>query len=170
MSVGTEKRTPASTLRSVLLVMSLPGQMVAPRREKVGSEQKGRGDVKRASDSIWFSSAHSGDAPVLHLATWHDQESQRVPTCCPALCCQSSVLLQRPTIRAYLLLCLSTKGMLSHPAMLGCRGLLILLEPTVTFRTVIHPVQKARRFLLFCHIGNPKWSKAYLGCFSICAV
>lgn len=41
MSVGTGKLTPASTLRSVLLLMSLPGQMVAPRREKGGVNKRG---------------------------------------------------------------------------------------------------------------------------------
>lgn len=41
MSVGTEMLTPASTLRSLLLVMSLPGQMVAPRKERRGVNKRG---------------------------------------------------------------------------------------------------------------------------------
>lgn len=112
-------------------------------------------------------SAHPGDAPLLHLATWHDQESQRVPTCCPALCCQSGILLQRPVFRVSLLLCLSLKAMLSHPAVLGCKVLLVLLEPTVTARTVAHSVQKAKRWRLFYHRVNPEWSKTYLGYLSL---
>lgn len=97
MSVGTEKLTPASTLRSLLLVMSLPDQMVAPRREKRGVKKRGGGwEV-----CLWLRlvfAAYSGDTPVSHLDTWHDQESQRVPTCCPALCSRVGYCCRSPSL------------------------------------------------------------------------
>lgn len=49
----------------------------------------------------------------------------------------------------------------------GCSGLLILLEPTVPARIVVHPVRKVKGWRLFYHIVDPKWTRSYLGCLSV---